>query len=205
MKAMGTFDREAEPAESDLVERVRSGDQQACEEVVRRFGGRMLAVAKRFFRNEDDAADAVQDAFLSAFQSLDRFERKSALGTWLHRIVVNACLMKVRKNKNEESIDPLLPAFDATGHHVNHPVEWDDQVHAAAERSELCQRMRQCIDLLPEPYRTVLLLRDIEELDTNETAQLLECSTSNVKVRLHRARQALRTVLCQRGINSTDA
>ena len=202
MTAMGTIDQTAESSESQLVERIQSGDQRACEELVRRFGGRMRAVARRFFRNEDDATDAVQDAFLSAFQSLDRFEGKSALGTWLHRIVVNACLMKVRKNKNEESIEPLLPTFDATGHHVNRPAEWDDQVHAAAERSELRQRMRQCIDHLPEPYRSVLLLRDIEELDTAETARLLDCTANNVKVRLHRARQALRTLLAQASLDS---
>jgi RNA polymerase sigma-70 factor (ECF subfamily) len=179
----------------DLIDRIRRSDQRACEELVRKFGGRMLAVAKRFFRNEDDANDAVQDAFLSAFGSLDRFAGKSALGTWLHRIVVNACLMKIRKNKNEESIDPLLPQFDETGHHRQHPVQWEDTVHQAAERSELAEHVRACIDRLPQQYRSVLLLRDIEELDTAETARLLDCTPTNVKVRLHRARQALRTLL----------
>jgi RNA polymerase sigma-70 factor (ECF subfamily) len=165
--------------EAALINRINDGDQRACEELVRRHGGRMLAVARRFFRNEDDASDAVQNAFLSAFSS----------------IVVNACLMKIRKSKNEESIDALLPQFDETGHHRQHPTRWDDTVHLAAERSELQQHVRACIDQLPEQYRSVLLLRDIEELDTAETAQLLNCTTNNVKVRLHRARQALRTLL----------
>jgi RNA polymerase sigma-70 factor (ECF subfamily) len=184
-----------EPNEADLIERIKGGDQRACEELVRKYGGRMLAVARRFFRNEDDANDAVQDAFLSAFGSLARFAGMSSLNTWLHRIVVNACLMKIRKNKNEKSIDALLPQFDETGHHCQHPAQWDDTVHMAAERSELQAHVRTCIDQLPEQYRSVLLLRDIEEFDTAETARLLDCTPNNVKVRLHRARQALRTLL----------
>jgi RNA polymerase sigma-70 factor (ECF subfamily) len=184
-----------ETSDLDLIQRIRTGDQRACEELVRNHGGRMLAVARRFFRNEDDASDAVQDAFLSAFGSIARFEGMSSLSTWLHRIVVNACLMKIRKDKHEESIDALLPQFDETGHHRQHPAQWDDPVSAAAERSELQAHVRACIDRLPEQYRSVLLLRDIEELDTAETARLLDCTPNNVKVRLHRARQALRTLL----------
>jgi RNA polymerase sigma-70 factor (ECF subfamily) len=179
-----------------LVDRIQTGDQRACEELVRKFGGRMLAVARRFFRNEDDANDAVQDAFMSAFGSLDRFAGKSSLGTWLHRIVVNACLMRIRKDKHEESIEPLLPTFDETGHHTSRPAQWAaDCVHLSAERSEMREQVRACIDRLPEQYRSVLLLRDIEELDTAETARLLETTPNNVKVRLHRARQALRTLM----------
>ena len=178
-----------------LIDRIRSGDQKACELLVRQCGGRMLSVARRFFRNEDDANDAVQDAFLSAFQSMDRFAGKSSLSTWLHRIVVNACLMKLRRGRHEESIEPLLPTFDETGHHTNRPEQWADTVQMAAERSELSDHVRSCIDQLPEPYRSVILLRDIEELDTAETARLLDCTATNVKVRLHRARQALRNLL----------
>jgi RNA polymerase sigma-70 factor, ECF subfamily len=197
MNAACTIDSETQDYELELVQRIGSGDQRACEELLRRFGGRMLAVARRLLYNEEDATDAVQDAFLSAFQSLHRFERRSGLGTWLHRILINACLMKRRNGANKLSIESLLPTFDASGHHVNRPQPWSDQVQMAAERTELRQRVRQCIERLPEPYRQVLLLRDIEELDTAETARLLVCSVNNVKVRLHRARQALRTLLTQ--------
>jgi len=181
--------------EAFLIARIQDGDQRSCELLVRQFGPRMLTVAKRFFRNEHDANDAVQDAFVSAFSSLDRFAGKSALGTWLHRIVVNACLMKLRRHRNEESIEALLPTFDETGHHVHRPQQWADAAHLTAERAELAEYVRACIDRLPEPYRAVLLLRDIEELDTAETARLLDCTPNNVKVRLHRARQALRQLI----------
>jgi RNA polymerase sigma-70 factor (ECF subfamily) len=183
-------------AELALVERIRSGDDRACEQFVRQFGPRMLAVARRFFpRCEEDANDAVQDAFISAFAALQRFEGKSAMNTWLHRIVSNACLMKLRKNRPEESIEPLLPSFAADGHHAQPPRQWADDAAQAAEQEEVRVKIRECIDRLPESYRAVLLLRDIEEFDTKETARLLSCTPNNVKVRLHRARQALRTLL----------
>jgi RNA polymerase sigma-70 factor, ECF subfamily len=187
--------------ELDLVARIRGNDQRACEQFVREHGPRMLAVARRFFRqNEEDANDAVQDAFISAFGSMDRFERKSAMTTWLHRITVNACLMKLRRVKHEESIEPLLPTFDESGHHASKPQQWDEQILSTLERDEVRQQVRACIDRLPESYRSVLLLRDIEEFDTDETARLLGCTANNVKVRLHRARQALKTLLEAHGV-----
>src|SRR4030095_5713146 len=111
----------ASSSEVDLVTRLRAGDPRACEEFVRAHGGRMLAVARRLLKHhEDDAADAVQDAFISAFASIHRFEAGSEITTWLHRIVVNACLIKLRRARGQGghgSIDPLMPTFDASGHH----------------------------------------------------------------------------------------
>lgn len=152
-------------------------------------------MAIRTLADPEEAADAVQDAMISAFRRASSFRGDSAVTTWLHRIVVNACLMRIRRDKHEESIEPLLPTFDETGHHTRHPAEWGDCVHAAAERSEMRNQVRACIDRLPEQYRSVILLRDIEELDTAETARLLDTTPNNVKVRLHRARQALKTLL----------
>jgi RNA polymerase sigma-70 factor (ECF subfamily) len=164
---------------------------------VRKHGGRMLAVARRFLRCEEDSADAVQDAFLRAFRSLGHFEGNSSLGTWLHRIVVNSCLMKLRAQSRSRQIpiDDLLPTFDETGHHTRPVRRWEDQALLQLSREEIRVQVRACIDRLPESYRTVLLLRDIEELDTEETAKQLEITPAAVKTRLHRARQALRTLL----------
>jgi RNA polymerase sigma-70 factor (ECF subfamily) len=180
------------PDDVALLERIRAGDEQAYEALVRQHGGRMLAVARRFLRTEEDSADAVQDAFLSAFRSLEGFERNSALGTWLHRIVVNVCLMRLRarSRSREVRIDDLLPTFDETGHH-SHPVRpWVDDALARLTRAETRAHVRACIDRLPDPYREVLVLRDIEELDTEQTAQQLGINPGAVKTRLHRARQA---------------
>ncbi len=183
--------------ERALVDALRAGDARAYETLVRSHGGRMLAVARRLLRNEDDARDAVQDAFLQAFKGLARFEGTAQLGTWLHRIVVNAALMKMRTRRRhpEESIDDLLPAFQDDGHHAAWVSDWGQRADVLLEREEGRARLRACIDRLPETYRTVLLLRDIEELDAQETARALEVSANVVKVRLHRARQALRTLI----------
>jgi RNA polymerase sigma-70 factor (ECF subfamily) len=181
----------------ELLAHIRAGDERACEELVRQHVGRMLAVARRFLRTEEDSADAVQDAFLSAFRSLEKFEGNSALGTWLHRIVVNVCLMRLRARlrSREVRIDDLLPTFDQSGHH-SHPVRaWGDGALARLTQAEIHAHVWACIDRLPDSYREVLILRDIEELDTEQTAQQLGINPGAVKTRLHRARQALRTLL----------
>jgi RNA polymerase sigma-70 factor (ECF subfamily) len=155
----------------------------------------LLAVARRLLGDGEDAHDAVQEAFISAFRSIDRFEGGARLSTWLHRIVVNAALMKLRtrRRKPEEPIDDLLPAFLADGHRENPNGPW--QPAAAAESREVRELVRHSIERLPESYRTVLLLRDIEELDTAEVAEMLHVTPAVVKTRLHRARQALRALL----------
>jgi RNA polymerase sigma-70 factor (ECF subfamily) len=183
--------------ETNRLARLRAGDESACDALVCEYGGRMLAVARRMLRSEEDAADAVQDAFLSAFASIHRFRGSSSLYTWLHRIVVNACLMRLRSRnrRSEVSLDSLLPAFDQFGARSRPIATRAEQAPERLERVETRATVRSCIDQLPDDYRAILLLRDIEELDTDETAKRLGLSQANVKTRLHRARQALRTRL----------
>ncbi len=182
--------------EARVLEGLRNGDDDAYEIMVRRYGGRMLAAARRILHNESDARDAIQDAFLSVFRSIGDFAGDAALGTWLHRIVINAALMQVRSRRRrcEEPIEPLLPRFDESGDWAQEvcPAIAVDDLQESRERLAL---VRQCINQLPERYRAVLLLRDIEDLDTEQTARLLNVTPTAVKVRLHRARQALKTLI----------
>ncbi len=184
-------------ADATLVDRLRAGDPQAFETLVREHGGRMLAVARRVVSAEDDARDVVQEALLSAFRSIRSFEGTARLSTWLHRIVVNAGLMKLRsrRRRREDSIDDLLPHFDEDGHFAEPVTHWDAHAETLLERRETRDIVRRAIDRLPDNYRIVLILRDIEELDTDETAAALGIMPNAVKTRLHRARQALRTLL----------
>ncbi len=186
-----------EAAEGQLLARLRAREDAAYEELVRSQGGRMLAVARRFLDSEEDARDAVQDAFLSAFRSVDRFEGHARLSTWLHRIVVNAALMKLRtrRRKPEKSIEELLPRFLEDGHLAEPAVPWRGSNPSEAEQRELRNLVLHQIQNLPENYRNVLLLRDIEGLDTEETARAVGASPNAVKTRLHRARLALRGLL----------
>jgi RNA polymerase sigma-70 factor, ECF subfamily len=184
-------------AQAALLARLRAHDDAAFDELVRRAGGRMFAVAKRMLSKEEDAADAVQDAFLSAFKALDKFDGRSQLTTWLHRITVNACLMKLRSQRRrpETSIEDLLPVFVADGHQKTPTRAWNQESQTGIEASELRALVRSKIDELPEAYRVVLILRDVEELSTDEAAAALEITPNAVKTRLHRARQALRALL----------
>jgi RNA polymerase sigma-70 factor (ECF subfamily) len=182
--------------ERAMLERLRAGEDAAFELLVRRFGGRMLAVARRLLRDEEDARDAVQDALISALRGLDRFEGGAQLGTWLHRIVVNTALMRLRvkRRRPEASIDELLPTFAADGHHTL-PPDRAPFPDAQAEQSELQGLVRAAVERLPDGYREVYLMRDVHELSTEETARALGISTNAVKIRLHRARQALITIV----------
>lgn len=182
--------------ESALIERLRAKEETACEELVRAHSGRLLSVARRMLRNEEDARDAVQEGFVSAFRAIQRFNGDCRLSTWLHRIVVNAALMKIRtrSRRPEESIEDMLPRFLEDGHHAEPTSDWGS-ANRLLEQRETRERVRAAIAQLPESYRTVLMLRDIEELDTAETAQLLGLTPNTVKIRLHRARQALAKVL----------
>jgi len=183
--------------EPTLVAGLRAGEEWAFEALVRLFGARLLAVARRIVANDEDARDVVQSAYLSAFRALDRFEGSAQLSTWLHRIVVNTALMRLRSRRRrpEESIEPLLPAFQHDGHHVERFSAWTASAEELLERKETRRTVRAYIDRLPEHYRTVLMLRDIEGLSTQEVADILTTTPTAVKVRLHRARQALFALL----------
>ena len=184
-------------SEDVLVQALRSGEEWAYEALIREYGGRLLAVARRFVRSDEDPRDILQSAYLSAFRSMSEFEGNAQLGTWLHRIVVNTALMRLRskRRKPEELIDDLLPAFQADGHHVEQFSDWSAPADQLIEREETRKIVRGCVDRLPDQYRTVLFLRDIEERSTQEVATLLDMTPTAVKVRLHRARQALSTLL----------
>lgn len=184
-------------SESSLVSALRAGSSDAFETLVRLYMARLLAVARRFLRNEEDARDAVQDAFISAFRSIQKFEAGAKLSTWLHRIVVNSALMRLRTKRRhpEEEIDELMPRFAEDGHHLQEPADWRLSAEEMVQQSETRELVRGAIDKLPDSYRVVLLMRDIEEMPTGETAAALGITATAVKVRLHRARQALRALL----------
>ncbi len=188
-----------QPADDEqaLLARLRAGDEAAFALLVRANAGRMLAVARRMLRSEEDARDALQDAFLQAFRGIGSFQGGARLSTWLHRIAINASLMKLRSRgrKPEQPIEELLPRFYEDGHRIDPGPAWRREAADPVEQRQTREQVRAAIERLPEIHRNVLLLRDIEGLDTEETARLLDVKADTVKVRLHRARQALRTLL----------
>ena len=186
--------------ERSLVERLQDGDPTAFEAMVRRYGAQMLAVARRLVGNEEDAREVVQEAFLQAFRALNAFRADAKLSTWLHRIVVNTGLMRLRSSsrKPEGFIDDLLPEFDTTGHHASAVAPITMTVEDALERHEVRAHVRAAVGQLPDSYRAIIVLRDFEDLSTEEAATALGISENAAKIRLHRARQALATLLRER-------
>jgi len=158
---------------------------------------RMLVVARRMLRCDHAAADAVQEALVSAFNSLDTFHGQSQLWTWLYRIVVNCCLMQLRSNSRRPALSLEALQCDTDGLEGTGPTFADSAVQPLDQvtRAEFRAQVHACIRQLPDSYRTILQLRDIEEFDTDQTAGILGISRSAVKTRLHRARAALRELL----------
>jgi RNA polymerase sigma-70 factor (ECF subfamily) len=186
------------PRAGDL-DALRAGDPQAFEALVRRDTPRLLAATRRILHNDDDAREAVHQAFIAAFRAREQFHGAAQPSTWLHRIAVNKAidLLRARKRRPEESIEDLLPRFLPNGHHADRFAVWP-ALDAGIDRKRMAAVIREAIDHLPDSFRLVLVLRDIEELSTEEAAAALGVTANAVKLRLHRARLALRTLLAER-------
>lgn len=184
-------------SDRELLAHMRGGEERAFEVLVETFTPRLFATAMRMVRNEQDAADAVQLGFLKAFKALGSFQEKSTLSTWLHRIVMNECLMMLRKRRSshEAPIDAMLPTFADDGHQTRPTRAWATGVEDVASSAETKLAVRRAIDGLPETYRTVMMMVDIEQISIDDAARMLEVTPNAVRVRLHRARQALRELL----------
>ncbi len=180
-----------------MLEQTHRYSPVEAERLVRDNIGWMLALAERILGDRAHAEDVVQDAFISAFRGLPTFAGRSSLKTWLNRITVNAALMKLRQLKRlgEQSIDEYLPEFDRYDCRIEAPWTYLVSVEDVMESDQLRLLVTEAIAKLPDTYRIVLQLRDIEDYDTGEVAELLGISSSNVKVRLHRARAALKKLL----------
>jgi len=169
----------------------------SAETLVRDNIGWMMVVAQRLLIDRSLAEDAVQDALISALKHLDDFEERAKLKTWLHRITVNAALMKLRKIKRraEQSIDLYQPEFDQNECRIEAPWTQVKSVEDILENEQRRTQVRSAIAQLPDDYRIVLLLRDIEGYSTSEVTAWLDISAHNVKIRLHRARAALKKLI----------
>lgn len=181
----------------DLSHDHQFDDPQQSEQLVRENIGWMLTLAKRMLSDHAHAEDVVQDAFIAAFRARESFEGRSTIKTWLHRITVNAALMKLRQLKRlrEDDIEAYLPQFDRYDCRIEAPWPRRSPVEITFDNKRLRELVSTKIALLPDAYRIVLELRDIQGYDTVEVAEVLDISVSNVKVRLHRARSALKKLL----------
>ncbi len=189
------IDLDIYPDEAALVQALQNGEPDACACMVKQSAPRVYAVAMRMMGDPDEAEEVLQETFISACKNIQRFEGRSALNTWLHRIATNAALMRLRKRKNTEvSLDNPIEGLD--GNDIPRQIEdWDYYPADLALNSETRDVLEQAIATLPDTLRSVFVLREIEGYSTAEVAEMLDISVSAAKVRLHRARLRLRELL----------
>ena len=181
--------------ESSLVAKAREGDVAAFNELVNRYSRKIYRLAKHITQNDEDAEDVLQETFLKAFEHLDGFQGQSKFYTWIVRIAVNESLMKLRKRKSDRSVPLDEPVDTGDDTVVREIAVWEENPEQKYSREELGAILDEAVQSLKPPFRTVFVLRDIEELSTEETAEALGISIPAVKSRLLRARLQLREKL----------
>ncbi len=186
-------------SDETLAALAAAGDATAFETLVTRHQARVYRLACRLTGNETDAQDVLQETFLAAHRGLPSFRGASRFSTWLYRVTTNAALMHRRRQarRKTEPLDAYLPRFDDTGRHASPPatLEAASQVEEILDRKLLAERAREGLARLPEVYRDAFVLRDLEELSTEEVAELLGIEAAAVRQRVHRARLMLRGYL----------
>jgi RNA polymerase sigma-70 factor (ECF subfamily) len=180
-----------------LLEELRKGTPEAVEMLFDRFHGKIFSLAMSILKNESDAEEATQDVFMTVVQKAHTFKGNSALYSWIYRICVNTCLMRLRGKRRSEtvSIEDFMPVFTEDGMHASLIDDWSKEVERKALDKELGQVIRRFTENLSEKYRVVFVLSDVEGLSNEETAQILGLTVPAVKSRLHRARLYLREQL----------
>jgi RNA polymerase sigma-70 factor, ECF subfamily len=181
--------------ETTLVAQSREGDAEAYGQLVRRYQSKIFRLAQHITQNREDAEDVLQETFLKAYEHLDQFQGNSKFYTWIVRIAVNQALMKLRRRKNDKtvSMDDAIDTGEDTI--VREIAAWDENPEERMSREEIGGILDSAVESLDAPYRSVFVLRDIEELSTEETAEALGLSVPAVKSRLLRARLQLREKL----------
>ena len=177
------------PPDHELIERVRNGEGAAFESLMRRYNQRIFRVARSILRDEPEAEDVVQETFVRAFRHLGDFEERSSLGTWLTRIAVNEALLRVRRSQRVEFVETDTSRKEGGFYSVKSNQPGPEE---RASSHELRSVLTAAIDSLAPELRTVFMLREIEGLSTLETSEALQLTSEAVRVRLHRARLALR-------------
>jgi RNA polymerase sigma-70 factor (ECF subfamily) len=181
----------ADLGDAELVVLGQQSDTRAFDELVRRYRDKVYRLSFKILRHEDDASEALQDAFLSAYRGLKNFKAESTFSTWLYRIATNASLMKYRKRRDNMVSLEQSQSKNEDAETLEIP-DWSSQPVDELLTSELRQVMADSVERLPEELRTVFRLRDNDELSNAEVAEALDLTVAAVKSRLHRARLSLR-------------
>jgi RNA polymerase sigma-70 factor (ECF subfamily) len=176
-------------SDDDVVSRVRAGETGLYEMLMRRYNQRLFRVIRSVVMNDDEAEDVLQEAWVRAYEHLDQFAGRASFSTWVTRIAFHEALARTRKNRRWTPLENPEGEIMAEAERRQTTAETPEM---QAERSQLGRMLQAAVDALPETYRSVFVLREVEQLSTTETAECLELSEEAVKTRLHRSRALLR-------------
>ncbi len=180
------------PSDESVIERILRGEKEAYEVLMRRYNQRLFRIARSYITDEDEIEDVVQEAYVHAYEQLDRFEFRSRFSTWLIRILINEALARVKQKQRFQSFTPALSRDAAGGAEIQSPIPESESPVEKLMNAELKEILEKAVDGLPEKYRTVYMMREIEGMSVAETSQCLSISQTNVKVRSLRAKEMLR-------------
>lgn len=199
MKVSNASSSAAALSDATLLERIGSGDQAAFEGVMRKYNGKLFRVARAILKDDTDAEDVLQDAYLDAYRHLGDFRGDSELSTWLTRIVVNHALMRLRREKRRSSIVPFqsTSAPDGETPETQVPDNRSESPSTGAIRAETRRILERRIDELPSSFRAVFVMREVEDMSMEEIAECLSIAPATVRTRLFRARALLREALAR--------
>ena len=189
--------RKAERDDTDLIERLKAGDEEALEAIFNRYSAKLYNVAQKILGDVADAEEVIQDVFWTAFRKAKSFRGTAQFSTWLYRLTINAALGRIRRSKKKKNkeveYEEYLPKFQQDGHHLVRPVvDWSDTLDEKYAKEELQQLLKNALDQLKAVDKSVVVLSDLEGMSDKEIAAMLGLTVSAVKTRLHRARLFLR-------------
>ncbi len=194
--------------DSSLVAALRRGEPTAADSLVAAYGDRAFRLATRITGHAEDAEEVVQDAFWTVIRKIDTFRADAALGSWIYRITANAALerrRRVTRRRHEISLDEILPAFHEDGRYADPIVDWSTELDDPAVQSELRSALTLALQELPDNYRAVTILHDVEGLSMADVADCLAIPVATAKSRAHRARLLLRRRLAVFMAGATSA
>ena len=186
--------------DKDIVSRLKAGDQNIFQDILAQYEGKVYGLALKFTRSEQDAEEVLQDTFLAVYNKISGFEGRSAFSSWLYRITINYALMKLRKNKSNpvDYLDSYFNEKCSTTYNIySSSSDWTQTPDEILLNAELRHKIKSALDRLPQKYKTVFMLRDVEGLTTDEACNILQISVPALKSRLHRARLYLREIISQ--------
>jgi len=184
-------------SDADLAKRVAAGDGKAFEQLMRRYNQALFRTARAILRDDAEAEDALQEAYLQAYRTLGAFRGEAKLSTWLARVVANEALQRLRKGARRAAIVPIQAGMASEELEQLPDSRMDQQPEAGAERAQVRKLLERRIDALPDAYRPVFVLRAVEELSVEETAKVLGIPEATVRSRFFRAKSLLREALAQ--------